>query len=91
MVDVVDATTSRLPWLTEDEIERRVENRDLRLQDAKMHKRVSAVVRELYDLRLLDGDHGTYRINKLGILHMWSHGTRLTRHNTYQWEQTKGS
>jgi len=56
-----------------------------------MHKRVSAVVRELYDLRLLDGDHGTYRINKLGILHMWSHGTRLTRHNTYQWEQTKGS
>lgn len=90
MVDVIDKETSRLPWLTADQIEERIERRDIRLRNVAMHKAVPAVVRELYDLRMLDADHGTYKINTLGILHMWSHGTRLTRHNSRDWEHASG-
>jgi len=91
MVDIVDARTSRLPWLTEDEIGRRIENRAVRLKDVRLNKGVRAVLHDLYDLRMLDAEHGTYRINKLGVLHMWSHGTRLVRHNTHDWEHKTGA
>ena len=86
MVDIVEGTTPQLPWLTEEEMERRINERGVRLQGVEMHKPVPAVVQELHDLRMVDADRGTYRINKLGILHMWSHGTRLRRHNAHDWE-----
>lgn len=86
MVDVLDVRTSRLPWLTEDQIEERITRREARLKDVEMHKAVPAVVHELHDLRMLDADHKAYKINRLGILHMWSHSTRLTRHNTRDWD-----
>ncbi len=91
MVDVVDASMSRLPWLTEDEIEQRVQQRDIRLRGVEMHKAVPLVVHDLFNLRMLDKDRWAYKVNKLGILHMWSHATRLTRHNTHDWERAGGT
>ncbi|MBK1701770.1 hypothetical protein CKO41_13825 [Thiococcus pfennigii] len=91
MVDVVGGTKSQLPWLTEEEMERRISERGIRLQNVEMHKPVSAVVHELHDLRMVDADRGAYRINRLGILHMWSHATRLGRHNARDWEHRAGS
>lgn|GEM_PF-7082264 len=86
MIDILDAKTSKLPWLTEDQIEERITRRETRLKDVEMHKDVPSVVHELHDLRMLDADHRAYKINRLGILHMWSHGTRLRRHNARDWE-----
>lgn len=89
--DSIDARTPRLPWLTEEQIQQRVENRDIRLREVEMHRAIQGVVHDLYSLRMLDADRGAYRINKLGILHMWSHSTRLRRHNAHNWEQTQGA